>query len=75
MRNTAWCETNILRKLKRKMWGDMAYYIHTVWKSGGMRSPWPQPNCTHAHEWHNCLAAKSWFYTASLKVACPKKKS
>jgi len=34
VRGTAWGETNILRNLKRKMWGDMAYYIPTVWKTG-----------------------------------------
>jgi len=27
---TAGCETNMLRNLKRKMWGHMAYYIPTV---------------------------------------------
>jgi len=25
----------------------MAYYILTVWKSGGTRPPCPPPNCAH----------------------------
>jgi len=25
----------------------MIYYIPTVWKSGGTRSPCPPPNCAH----------------------------
>jgi len=29
------------------MWGDVAYYISTVWKTGGMRPPCPPPNCAH----------------------------
>ena len=29
----------LLRNLKRKMWGDIAYYIPTVWNSGGNASP------------------------------------
>jgi len=30
------------------MWGDMAYHISTVWKSGGSRPPCSPPNCAHA---------------------------
>ena len=37
---------------KYKTWrekvGDIAYYIHPIWKSGGTRPPCPQPNCAHA---------------------------
>jgi len=39
-----WCETNILRNLKRQMWAETAYYIPTFWKSGGTR---PTPSCDH----------------------------
>ena len=43
---TGWCETNILYY---ETYGDhvwyIAYYIPTVWKSGGDASP---PNCVHA---------------------------
>jgi len=41
---------------KEKMWGDMAYYIPTVWKSGGTRPP---PTCAHAESelvWRVCAA-------------------
>jgi len=33
---------------EEKKWGDMAYYIHTTWKSVGDTSPWPPSNCAHA---------------------------
>jgi len=45
---TAWCETNILWNLKRKMWGDMVYYIPIVCKSGGTCPLCPLPICAHA---------------------------
>jgi len=47
------CEGNSLvwnqyiTKPKKKNVGDMAYYIPTVWKSGGGASP--SPNCAHAY--------------------------
>jgi len=34
---------------KRKKWGDTAYYVPLVWKSGETRPPCPPPNCAHAH--------------------------
>jgi len=36
-----------ITKPKEKMWGNMAYYISTVWKSEGTRPPCPPPNCAH----------------------------
>ena len=48
MWGSAWCETNILRNVKRKMWGDMAYYNPTVWKSGRTPSACAPPNCAYA---------------------------
>jgi len=33
-----------ITKPKEKTWGDMAYYISTVWKSGGTR---PTSICAH----------------------------
>ena len=44
-----WNQYAVLRNLKRKLRGDMAYYITTVWKSGGTRPPCPPPNCVHNH--------------------------
>jgi len=38
-----------IQNLKRKTWGDIAYYVPPVWKSGGTRPPCPPPNCAHAH--------------------------
>jgi len=29
------------------MWGDIANYIPSIWKSGGTRPPCPPPNCAH----------------------------
>jgi len=36
-----------IHNLKRKKWGDMAYYIPATWKSGGTRPPCSPPNCAH----------------------------
>ena len=36
-----------ITKPKEKNVGDMAYYIPTVWKSGGTSPPCPPPNCAH----------------------------
>jgi len=33
----------------------MAYYIPTVWKSGGTRAPYPPPHCDHATYWQPVL--------------------
>jgi len=38
-----------ITKPKEKMWGYMACYIPTVWKSGGTRRPCPPPTCAHAN--------------------------
>ena len=38
-----------IQNLKRKNWRDMAYYVPTVWKSGGTRPPCFPPNCTYAY--------------------------
>jgi len=37
-----------ITKPEGKTVGNVAYYIPTVWKSGGTRPPCPPPNCAHA---------------------------
>jgi len=44
---TGWCETNILRSLKRKCGGHDILYPHCL-KIWGDVSPVPPPNCAHA---------------------------
>jgi len=43
-------DTSLLN-LTKQMWEDMAYYIPTVWKSGGTRPPCLPPNCAYANDW------------------------
>ena len=43
---TGWCETNILRRLKRKCGEHSILYPHCL-KKWGMRPPCPLPNCAH----------------------------
>jgi len=40
-------ETSPNTKPKEKKVGDIAYYVPSVWKSGGTRPPCPPPNCVH----------------------------
>jgi len=35
----------ITKPKEKKSWGDMAYYVTPVWKSGVTRPPCPPPNC------------------------------
>jgi len=51
-------ETSPNTKPKEKKVGDMVYYIPTVWKSGGTRSPCPLPNCANAHSGHTLRAKR-----------------
>jgi len=48
-----------IQNLKRKMWGDMAYYIPTVWKSGGTR-----PRVAHLITpwWTQCHTLRGWLF-------------
>jgi len=45
----AWCETNILRNLKSKMWGTWHIISPLSEKVGEKLTPCPPPNCAHDH--------------------------
>ena len=49
-----------IQNLKRKMWGDTAYYVAPVRKSGGTRPPCPPPNCAHVWEGHGPLGTPGY---------------
>jgi len=48
VRGTAWCETNILRNLKKKMWGTWHIVSELSEKVEGTLPPCPPPKCAHA---------------------------
>jgi len=61
---------HITRPKEKNVW-DMAYYIPTVWKSGGSRPPCPPPNCTHDYM-HNGLSFYQIMYCKATFLALPR---
>ena len=50
-----------IQNLKRKKWGDMAYYIPTVWQNGGTNPPSLPINCAHECRINNSSKCSSCY--------------